>query len=364
MEIVNLLEFLNNAHRLHSLEYAKCNHELVNFLDLMTEDEQFTRNINLGIVYAEKKYDGNYVLIDGLNRFVSLSILLHAICECYKKTTPQNEKAIKTIRSKYLLSGSKSKLVLSGLENDLYNKIISGERLSGHEKSSHLFILLHNLWTQIKEQKLQAAKIFKMLQKVSIYIVEVDNVPKRDLYYHLNIHNKQLDQISLIEDYLDEKKMLEQWMEIKNSCFAQYEDIKLFFKDFFITKFNYKTFDQERLYESFVNFYETMLQYLPKETIMSRLKRSASLYYNLLNINFDNKNIRNELINIKRYHGEDTYAYILSIYEDYTAKNITEEIFLEILHTIDVYVQRRQQTGQNIDFNELINYLNAFITFK
>ena len=364
MEIVNLLEFLNNAVRLHSLEYAGCKTELVNFLDLMTEDEQFTRSINLGVIYVEKKYDGKYVIVDGLNRLVSLSILLHAICECYKKTTQQNDKAIKTIRSKYLLSGGKSKLVLNGIEDDLYNKIISGERLSGHEKSSHLFTLLHNLWTQIKEEKLQASTIFKMLQKVKIYVVEVENLSKRELYYHLNSHHKHLDQISLIEDFLDENKLLEQWMEIKNSCFAQYNDIKLFFKDFFITKFNYKTFDNERLYESFVNFFSTMEQYLPKETIMSRLKRSAYLYYNILNINFENKNIRDELINIKRHNGEDTYAYILNIYEDYSAKNITEEIFLEILHTIDVYLQRRQQTGQNIDFNELINYLNAFITFK
>ena len=70
------------------------------------------------------------------------------------------------------------------------------------------------------------------------------------------------------------------------------------------------------------------------------------------------------MINIKRHEGEDTYAYILSIYEDYTANNISETIFIEILHTIDEYLKRRQTSGQNIDFNELINYLNAFITCK
>ena len=35
-----------------------------------------------------------------------------------------------------------------------------------------------------------------------------------------------------------------------------------------------------------------------------------------------------------------------------------------ILKTIDEYLQNRQNSGQNIEFNELIQYLNAFITCK
>ena len=330
----------------------------------MTEDEQFTRSINLGIIYVTQMPDNKYTIVDGQNRILSLSLLLHAICECYKKTSSQNDKAIRTIRNKYLLAGKAYKLKFNGIENDLYSKILSGERLSGHEKNSHMFTLLHNFWTQIKEEKLQASKIFTMLQKVKVYIVDTQDVSQRDLFYKINISDRKLDQIALIEDYLDEKKLDNQWTEIKNSCFAQYDDILLFFKDFFITKFNYKTFNQERLYESFVNFFETMSQFLPPKTIMSRLKRSASLYYNILNINFENEDIKREMINIKRHGGEDTYAYILSVYEDFVANNISESIFIEILHTIDEYLKKRQTSGQNIDFNELINYLNAFITCK
>ena len=90
---------------------------------------------------------------------------MHAICECYKKTSQRNDKAIKTIRSKYLFaSGKKLKLRLPEKDAELYSKIINGERLSGHEKAKPMFVLLHNFWTQIKEEKLQASKIFKMLQ--------------------------------------------------------------------------------------------------------------------------------------------------------------------------------------------------------
>ena len=48
MKVVNLLEFLNSAKDLFTLPYAKCDDNLVNFLDLMVEDEQFTQKIDLG----------------------------------------------------------------------------------------------------------------------------------------------------------------------------------------------------------------------------------------------------------------------------------------------------------------------------
>ena len=363
MEIVNLLEFLNNTRGLYTLNYSRCDRQLMNFLDLMTEDEQFTQSIDLGLIFVSQRDADKYTIVDGMGRILSLSLLLHAICECYKKTSVQNDKAIKTIRSKYLTRAKGYKLILNEKDNEIYSKILNGERLSGHEKKSHMFELLHNFWAQIKEEKLQAAKIFTMLKKINVTLVDTDDISKRDLYYKLNSH-RQLNQMLLIDDYMKEKGLLDEWENIKTTGFIQDDDILLFFKDFFITKFNYKSYKEERLYESFVNFFETMQQYVPKETLISRIKRSAALYSNMLNINFNNEEIRQAFVNIKRHGGEDTYANILSVYEDYYSNNISESIFLEILNTIDEYLINRQNTGKDIDFNELIQYLNAFITCK
>ena len=363
MKVVNLLEFINNAKDLYTLDYARCDGELVNFLDLVTEDEQFTQKIDLGIIYINQKSIDQFTIVDGLNRILSLSLLLHAVCECYKKTTEQNTKAIKTIRRKYLVNATKSKLHLNEADNILYNKIINGERLSGHEKARPMFILLHNFWSQIKEEKLQASKIFTMLKKISVTVVETDNVSKRNLYYKLNA-SRNLNQIALIEDFLKENGLRNEWESIKNVYFPKDSDITSFLKDFFVTKFHYKKFNPDRLYESFVNYFETMMQYMSEDSLMTRLKRSARLYYNILNVNFNNDELKNAFIQIKKHSGEDTYAYILDIYEDYVEGNISESIFLEILNTIDEYLQNRQTSGKNIEFKELIQYLNAFITCK
>ena len=365
MKVVNLLKFINSAHDLYALDIARCNRTLVNFLDLMVEDEQFTRSIDLGIIYVSVKDTDKYVIVDGLNRIVSLSLLLHAICECYKKTSTKNDKAINTIRSKYLFANkTKLKLHLHAEDADLYEKIINGERLSGHEKSKPMFVLLHNFWLQIKEEKLQAANIFKMLQKINVVLVDTSEVSKRDLYYRLNKSNRKINQIKLIDDYAAEKGVAETWNDIKSVLCLEKDDTQSFLKDFFITKFNYKHFSPERVYESFVNYFETMLKYQSKDAIMANIKRSAVLYSNILNINFKNEDIRHAFINIKRHNGTDTYAYILNVYEDFYSGNISEATFIEILNTIDEYLKNRESSGKNIDFNELVQYLNALISFK
>ena len=365
MNVVNLLKFINSANDLYALDFSRCNRSLINFLDLMVEDEQFTRSIDLGLIYISEKAPDSYFIVDGLNRILSLSLLLHAICECYKKTSAKNDKAIKTIRSKYLFkTATKLKLHLNDEDADLYAKIINGERLSGLEKSKPMFVLLHNFWSQIKEEKLQAANIFKMLQKINVVLVDTEDVSKRDLYYSLNKSNRKINQIMLIDSYLSEKNLLPVWDEIKGLFAIEKDDISSFLKDVFITKFNYKHFSSDRLYDSFVNYFETMMQYQKKSVLMSNIKLSAKLYSNILNVNFKNEDIRYAFINIKRHNGTDTYAYILNVYEDFYNGNISESTFLEILNTIDEYLKNRENSGKNIDFNELVQYLNALISYK
>ena len=364
MVIVNLLELLNNIETLTALEYSNCKRELVDFLDLASEDEQFTRHVDMGVVYLRNKSGSNYVLIDGLNRFLSLSLLLHAICECYKKTSQKNDKAIRTIRSKYLLRGTKTKLRLDSAEQEIYEKIIYGERLSGREKEHPMFVLLHNLWTKIKTNKLQAANIFKMLEKFRVVVIETDNVPDRELYYNLNKDRKDLRQFALIESYVKELKVIDEWNKLLDMYEDRHADLELFFRDFFITKFNFKSFDTNRLYVLFINYFDTMRQYKQPKAIFADIIKDAELYNDILNINFSDKEIKSGFIKIKMNDGEDTYAYLLSIYDDYKEGNISKGTFVEILDAISEYLQNRAKTPNDIGFNDLIQYLNAFITCK
>lgn len=363
MERVNLLQFLNMSKTLQSPSYATSDIGLINFLDKMEEDDQFIKNIDLGIMFYQRKDLENYIIVDGFNRVLSLSLLLHAICECYKKTSPKNENAIKVIRSKYLLNGEQTKLKLDENNQKIYDKIIFGERLSGKEKESIVFKLLHNLWTEIKTKELQAANIFNTLSKITVNIVEIENVSSRDIYYSLNKNQKELDQLLLIKSFIKEKNVLNEWETFLNSFNNKY-DIKRFFKDFFITKFNFKEYQEQKLYEIFLNYFETMEDFQNSKIVMEKIIRSAKLYIDILNVNLPVEKLNHALIQIKMHKGEDTFAYLLNIYEDFIDGNISEATFYEILLTIDEYLGNRQNTPNNVGFNELIQYLNAFITCK
>ena len=211
MEVRNLLEFLNKTKNMYTPDYAVCDSVLVNFLDIISIEKEFTRRIDAGLIYVSKINSGKTVIVDGLNRILSLSLLLHAICECYKKTTEKNAKAIQTIRRKYLLNNTSTRLRLSKDMQNIYDKIIYGERLSGKEKEHPMFVLLHNYWQAIKDNKFKASGIFSMLQKIHVTLVIADNVNARDLYYSLNHNIKKLNQILLIEDYLISANVKEIW---------------------------------------------------------------------------------------------------------------------------------------------------------
>lgn len=363
MKVVNLLDFLNNTRDLQALDYATCDHLLVNFLDLMLKDEQLIQKIDFGIIYVKPKTTEQLIIVDGLNRILSISLLLHAICECYKKTSTKNEDAIKTIRTKYLVTGSKTKLRLTPDNQVIYDKIIFGEKLSGKEKNSPMFLLLHSFWRYIKETNLKANQLFKLLKKIYVIIVDSANVPQRELYYTLNKDKREINQLLLIENYLKNIGLKSEWDYFKNA-FSKVSDIDLFFKDFFVTKFNAFQYYPQRLYEIFTNYFETMLQYMPEDVLIAKIIKTAKLYNDILNVNIKDEFLKKALIQIKMHNGEDTYAYILNIYEDYIDGNISHATFLEILTTIDEYLRNRAKTPNNVGFNELINYLNAFITCK
>ena len=216
METKNLLEFLNKAKSLYALEYSLSDKRLVNILDF-DYDEQFTQKIDFGIFYIDFKTLDQLVVVDGINRLLSLSLLLHAICECYKKTSLKNDNAMKTIREKYLLDkNNKTKLKLPEEYQNVYQKILFGEKLSGKEKNTEMFKLLHNYWSQIKNEGLQASKIFTMLEKLFILIVETDKVSQRDLYNILNKYNREINQLLLIDDYLEDIGVKQDWDSLKN----------------------------------------------------------------------------------------------------------------------------------------------------
>ena len=362
MQLIKFLDLLNSTKHLYTLDCSTCDSSLIDYLEFVTIDEQIVSDINCGTIFINYTKHNHAFIVDGLRRIISLSLLLHAICECYKKTTSKNEQAIITIRNKFLITGEETKIRLPENLQKLYDKIIFGERLSDKEKLSPMFKLLHNCWTKIKEEKYQAGNIFKTLERLKVFLVNAANMPSRELFYSINKNNRELNQLSLISSYINDYSLNEHWDNIKKLYNDTESDIYLFFNKYFESKVN--NHNRLPLYEVFVNYSETMLKYMNPVDFMIKLKNSAKHFHDILNVNFSNIEIKKQFINIKLNNGEDTYSYLLNIYEDYLTEVISESTFLEILSTINEYLINRKKTPNNVSFNELIQYLNALLTCK
>ena len=91
------------------------------------------------------------------------------------------------------------------------------------------------------------------------------------------------------------------------------------------------------------------------------MHESAVTYNNLLSIEIPDEDIKNKFVEIKFNKGDDTYAYLLEIYEDYQDGNISKETFLEILTAINEYLANRVNSGAKSNFNDLIADLNNLL---
>ena len=107
-----------------------------------------------------------------------------------------------------------------------------------------------------------------------------------------------------------------------------------------------------------------MLKYSKHVTILNKIKRSAELYLQLINVEMPNEELKKAIVELKFHNCEDIYPYLLNVYEDYTDRSISLTTFLEILYAIKEYLINREKNHTNISFNELINYLSAFIAYK
>ena len=60
--------------------------------------------------------------------------------------------------------------------------------------------------------------------------------------------------------------------------------------------------DLTKLYDSFVNYFETMLQFMAEDAVIAKIKRAANLYHNILNINIKEEGLKKHLIQINSHY--------------------------------------------------------------
>lgn len=369
MEIkkTNLLNILNNVQALYSTGFSDEYKAPLDLLENLIENSQTHEPLFYGLIFLQKIGDSEYIVTDGMKRIISLSLLLHALCECYKLTNKKNIHAIELVKKKYLFGKYGTKIQLDGYEKQIYEKIVKYERMTEEEKKHPMFILLHEYWAKIKMNNLSAVQLFNQIKQIKtlVCVYEQETVDNRDLYQFLNCNNPYIEELKLITNFIEEKAgdSAIMWHEITD-LFKQADmtrKIKYFFTDFLTIQKNGIIPKENEIYLSFKRYYLKMIKSGKKpEDFFKTMKETAQNYIKISTANFENSAIKERIQTLKDNNLYETFPYLLETTEDYVSGRITEETFCQLLDTVIAFMieQKRMNSEYHINFGNLSNEIN------
>ncbi len=365
MELFKALDFLESTGCLYTLDYAKkylYSSKLSNYIFDMFDIKECA---NLGVIYTKPIKVGEQYIVDGTSRLIGLSLFLFAVCECWKNTTERNELLIRKIKTNYLLHNGRPKIILKGSNNDIYEPLLLGDRISGKNKKTVIFCTYHEYWTKLKLGNYDLKDIMEKLNRLYLYNTNLTSTefPQiRDFYYFHNIDNPKLNQILLIRDFLKEEEAEYEWSEIEQLFYNNKDYLMMFLRDFLITKYKIKKIPFNSYYLVLKDYVNKLKKYMSVLKIVEGIHKSALTYNSILNVDIEDEDIKNKFIEIKFNKGNDTYAYLLEIFEDYKDGNITKDTFVEILTAVNEYLLNRSvNPSSRTNFNDLIADLNKML---
>lgn len=373
MEIVtlNLLDILHKSQVLYSTDYSGEFQAPADLLETVLENEGTKEHIVDGIMFLQKTSSRSFLVVDGMKRIIQFSLLLHALCECYKLTNEKNIHAIELIKKRYLFYGQHTKIHLHGYEKIIYEKLVKYERMTNEEKEHPMFKTLHEYWAKIKMNNISATKLFDEIKnlKVIACVYENNDIDNRDIYQYLNCNNPNIEELLLINSFINENvknDVAKSWYNIiekfQNSNLANH--FKTFLQNYLTIQKNGIIPRDNELYLSFKRYYLklTNANVSPKN-IFENIDKFANYYIKIINANFENTEIKNLITTINENNMHETYPYILEVIEDYSNGNITQETIVQLLNTVINFIEEQRNNNfiSTINFAKLSQEINQRI---
>ena len=369
VKTLNLLDILNKSQVLYSTDYSGEFQAPADLLENILENSGSEEPILDGIMFLQKTSSRSYLVVDGIKRIIQFSLLLHALCECYKLTNEKNNHAIELIKKRYLFFGKYTKIHLHGYEKIIYEKLVKYERMTEEEKQHPMFIQLHEYWAKIKMNNISAVKLFNEIKKVNILacVYEDSEIENRDIYQYLNCNNPNIEELLLITDFIKEnsKNGLKAWYNLldlyKNAGLKDY--FKFFIRDFLTIQRNGIIPKANELYMSFKRYYKRFAPNMNIEDFFKHIEKFAKYYIKILQADFANEEIKSLVSTINEGNMQETYPYLLEVLDDVESGRLTEETLIQLLNTVIAFIneQRSGNFSSTIDFANLSHEINQRI---
>lgn len=364
IEKTNILKILSKSKTLCVADYNDTYGVSANMIQKLFQFNDFGKPLNLGIIVLEEFEEDGYIVVEGIQKLVTLCLVMFALCECYKQTNMANEEAISKIYERYLLGKYGVKLNLNGENKNVYEKIIYKERLSDEEKENSLFIVLHQFWQEIKDKGISANELYHALKSIECYVVKINHGEGLDFYYSMNKSSRWLDTPKLIRSYLSKKvqSLVYIYDQMVNNYFecGIYDLFSKFLQDFLSIQNSNLSVHETEIFPFFVAYYEKMEKMRTPEQILTTVKDFSTYYLKMLKVDFEYFDIKKKFSMINDVGGQVAYPYLMEVLADYDKNRINTDALNIILKTVYDYL--RKDIG--FDYSQLSELINQRLIVK
>lgn len=364
IEKSTILKVLSKAKALYVADYNDTYGVSANMIKKLFQYADYGKSLHLGIIVLEEFEEDGYIVVEGIQKLVTLCLVMFALCECYKQTNMANEEAISKIYERYLLGKYGVKLNLNDENKIIYEKIIYKERLTPEEKENPLFVVLHKFWEEIKEKGISANELYKALKAVECYVVQIKHGEGLEFYYSMNKNSRMLDTAKLIRSYIRKKEpSLVRIFDDMIKPYAQagvYPLFMNFLRDFLSIQNTKLPIHETEIFPIFVAYYEDMVENRSPEQILVNLKEFSERYLKMIKVDFEYFDIKKNFTRINEIGGQVAYPYLLEVLTDYDNQRISTDALNIILKTVFDYLNR----GNEFDFTVLSELINQRLVIR
>lgn len=380
--IVSILEILNKVKRLSSVGFSagysfneKKADEYFDDLIQNASSAEFNLPVFSGIIIIEKNSETQYTIVDGLQRIISLSLLLSALCEGSKETlkgtNKKNDDARLKIFTRYLSNSVQTKLELTGEEQEIYRKIIFSQELTKSDKEHNLYKTYKAFLKNISQRKITFTQLFKIISKVQFMIIWAENMPfsTRELYQSMNNSKTDESQINLITSFVSQNCQvgLSTWQRAMYNykTYGLYDYFNMFIKDFITVQNNGVQPPKNNIYNSFKNYFYRMSQYQPGQKVLENIYKYSQFYLKIIQADFEDFEIQKQITKINENQGQDAYPYLMEVLDDMENGHLEQDSLINILEMVNSFLEARNENPElEINFASLSSDINRMLAIK
>lgn len=371
--IKSLFEFINRMKSLYVAPYHRGYDWDVDvcarFLSQAFDNSE--KILDFGIITYQKCDEfGNFILIDGYQRLMTILLFVQAL--------------IKTSKVKLSLKNHPSDFLVTNIsDEDIFKLKINNNDKNDIEnivKNKFDDVAFHNpnfisnyefFVSKLSEQKIPILELLNNIAKIQIMNVVVDNdtLDEEDIYFNMN---QTFSQVDLIRNYVYKELKEAKQIHIFNTYFLVLEKTlanltNAFFVDYLTIQNNGLMPKPNDLYNVFVQFFNNMSKLKSKDEIIKHLYRYASYYIKITQSDVKDEVLKRKLVEINGYDAKDTYPYLMEVFEDYDFAHINKHMLLDILDMVIVFVEQRHnevETSLSVNFASLSKDINRMLLLK